>query len=69
MAQNGIEADLASLCARILQIEQEREIKKKEWAKLRLIALWVAIGFLVHCAQVALRDARGTVASRRARRL
>jgi len=29
----------------------------------------VAIGFLVHCAQVALRDARGTVASRRARRL
>jgi hypothetical protein len=29
----------------------------------------VAIGFLVHCVQVALRDARGSVASRRARRL
>jgi hypothetical protein len=29
----------------------------------------VAVGFLVHCVQVALRDARGTVMSRRARRL
>ena len=29
----------------------------------------IAVGFVVHCAQVALRDARGTVASRRARRL
>ena len=29
----------------------------------------VAVGFLVHCAQVALRDARGTVTSRRPRHL
>jgi hypothetical protein len=48
MAQTGIEADLASLRARVSQIEQEREIKKKEWAKLGLISLWIAIGFMVY---------------------
>ena len=48
MAQTGIEADLASLRTRVSQIEQEREIKKKEWAKLGLISLWIAIGFMVY---------------------
>jgi hypothetical protein len=48
MAQTGIEADLASLRARVSQIEQEREIKKKERAKLGLISLWIAIGFMVY---------------------
>jgi hypothetical protein len=48
MAQTGIEADLASLHARVSQIEHEREIKNKEWAKLGLISTWIAIGFMVY---------------------
>jgi hypothetical protein len=48
MDQTGIEADLASLRARVSEIERAREIKKKEWAKLGLISLWIAIGFMVY---------------------
>ena len=48
MDQTGIEADLASLRARVSEIERAREIKKKEWAKLGLVTLWIAIGFMVY---------------------
>src|ERR1700730_10190223 len=48
MAQTGIEADLASLRTRVSQIEQERETKKKQWAKLGLVSLWIVIGFMVY---------------------
>jgi hypothetical protein len=42
------EADLASLRARISQFEQDRETEKKQWAKLGLVSLWIAIGFMVY---------------------
>jgi 4-hydroxybenzoate polyprenyltransferase len=48
MTQAEIEAELTSLRARVSQLEQEREIKTKEWAKLAYVALWIAVGFLVY---------------------
>jgi hypothetical protein len=48
LSQTGIEADLASLRTRVSQIEHEQEAEKKQWAKLGLVSLSIAIGFMVY---------------------
>jgi hypothetical protein len=46
MTQAEIEAELASLRARLSQLEQEQDFSEKNWAKLGLVSLCAALAFL-----------------------
>jgi hypothetical protein len=46
MTQAEIEAEVTSLRARLSQLEQEQDFRKKDWARLGLVSLCVALVFL-----------------------
>ncbi len=58
MTQTEIEAELGSLRTRLSQLEQEQEIKKKEWGKLGLISLFIALAFLAYSVALFSIDLR-----------